>query len=286
MSTKVVAIGGGHGLANSLRAIRRYAETVTAVVSVADDGGSSGRLRDALGTIPPGDLRKCLVALGDERSVWGTAFEHRFAGGELLDHALGNLIIAGLASSTGDVIEGLDEAARLLDCVGRVLPATSVPVVLQAEADDGPVEGQVAVSGTDGIRRVSIVPGDAEVPDDVVKAIASADQLVIGPGSLYTSVLAALCVPGIRAAVADSSATKVYVCNLRPQLPETAGYTVADHVDALARHGVRPDVVLYDAARIERGTLAFPAVAGSLTDGVGDGHDPERLAAALADRVG
>src|SRR3954454_15476659 len=142
----VVALGGGHGLAATLQAARRYAGSVTAIVSVADDGGSSGRLRAALGIPAPGDLRRCLVALGDPDSIWARSFEHRFTSGELEGHAVGNLVIAGLTAATGDFAMALKEAGRLVGTVGQVLPATSGPVVLLAEADTGSVSGQVAVA--------------------------------------------------------------------------------------------------------------------------------------------
>jgi uncharacterized cofD-like protein len=282
----VVAIGGGHGLANTLRALRQYAGDITAIVSVADDGGSSGRLRDALGIPAPGDLRKCLVALGEPDSLWARAFEHRFTGGELDGHAMGNLVIAGLAAATGDFVQALDEGARLLQANGRVLPATTTPVVLRAEAALGEVEGQVAVSAAGRIAHVSIVPPDAEPPPDALHALKVADQVVIGPGSLFTSVLAALVVPAIRQALADTTAQKVYVCNLRPQVPETAGYDVAAHVEALVAHGVDPDVVLYDPSALPTGALSHPAVAADLADPNGLGHEPGRLATALSHLLG
>ena len=263
----VVALGGGRGLAASLRAARRYAGRITAVVSVADDGGSSGRLREAMGIAAPGDLRKCLVALAqDDSSLWARAFEHRFEVGELEGHALGNLVIAGLASATGDFAAALAEAGRLVGAVGEVLPATAVPVVLKAEAACGEVQGQVRVSEVGRISVVSIVPADAEPPPGVIKAIEEADQVVIGPGSLFTSVLATVAVPAIREALARTTAMKVYVCNLREQVPETAGYDADAHVEALVGHGVDPDVVLADPG---------------LADESGDGHDPAKLAAAL-----
>ncbi|MDQ3575073.1 MAG: YvcK family protein, partial [Actinomycetota bacterium] len=160
----VVALGGGHGLAATLEATRLYAGEVTAIVSGADDGGSSGRLRADLGIPPPGDLRRCLVALGEPGSLWGRVFEHRFPAGELEGHPVGNLVIAGLASSTGDFMAALEEAGRLVGAAGRVVPATATPVVLKAEADGSPVEGQVAVAGARHITKVSIVPPDAEPP--------------------------------------------------------------------------------------------------------------------------
>ncbi|MHB8330265.1 MAG: gluconeogenesis factor YvcK family protein, partial [Acidimicrobiales bacterium] len=157
-SPRVVAIGGGHGLAATLMATRRFASKITAVVSVADDGGSSGRLRRQLGIVPPGDLRKCLVALAEPGSLLASAFENRFESDDLEGHALGNLVIAGLVVATGDVQAGLDEAGRLLGAVGRVVPASTEPVVLKAESDDGEIEGQTAVMGTRHIRRVWLEP--------------------------------------------------------------------------------------------------------------------------------
>jgi len=271
--TRVVAIGGGHGLSATLRAVRRYADDVTAVVSVADDGGSTGRLRDALGIPPPGDIRKCLVALAAPNSLWAIVFEHRFDSGELEGHALGNLIIAGLASATGDFMAAIDEAGRLLNTAGRVVPATTLPVVLKAEAASGSIEGQVNVQNSGRLSAVSLVPPDPPAPQAAIDAIASADQVVIGPGSLFTSVLAAAVVPGIREALATTQAQKVYVANLRPQIPETEGYDVAAHVDALMAHGVEVDHVL---AHTEAQPLARD-------DGLA--HDPARLAKALGDLV-
>ena len=212
--TRVVALGGGHGLAASLSAIRRYASDVTAIVSVADDGGSSGRLRSAFGIPPPGDLRRCLVALADADSLWADAFEHRFTAGELEGHALGNLMIAGLAATTGDFELALDEAGRLLGAVGRVIPATREPVVLKAvvRAADGDgaadVEGQVAVGNSGRIAGVWLVPADPEPTPAALDALAAADQVVIGPGSLFTSVLAVVAVPAIREALAATRARR------------------------------------------------------------------------------
>lgn len=279
---KVVALGGGHGLAATLRATRRYAGEVTAIVSVADDGGSSGRLREALGIAAPGDLRRCLVALAaDERSLWARAFDHRFEAGELEGHALGNLLIAGLAGAAGDFLAGLDEAARLLDTVGRVLPATTSPVVLKGQAAGGAVEGQVAVASTDRVEAVSLVPPDAEPPPPAVEAIAAADQVIVGPGSLFTSVLAVLAVPAIREALRQTPARSVYVCNLATQEPETTGFDGAAHVRALLAHGYTPDVVLCDPARLAPGDMPVPRVERPLARADGLAHDPARLAEAL-----
>lgn len=282
---RVVAIGGGHGLAATLRAVRGYAGAVTAVVSVADDGGSSGRLRQAFDIPAPGDLRRCLVALGDPESAWAGYFEHRFDAGELEGHPLGNLVIAGLASATGDFITALEEAGRLVGCRGRVLPASTVPVVLKADAACGAVEGQVNVSSAGRISSVSLVPPDAPACAEAVEAIAEADQVVLGPGSLFTSVLAAAVVPAILDALATTTATRVYVCNLRPQLPETDGFDVGAHVDALLRHGIEPDVVLCQAAVLSVSDSRVPVVERHVADDAGTAHDPARLGPALAGLV-
>ena len=282
---KVVALGGGHGLAASLGAVRRYADDVCAIVSVADDGGSSGRLRAAFGIPPPGDLRKCLVALADPTSMWTSAFEHRFDAGELEGHAFGNLVLAGLAASTGDFETALAEAGRLLGAVGRVVPATVEPVVLKAAvrgAGDS-ITGQVAVGRSEGIAGVSLVPADARAPEAALDALANADQVVLGPGSLFTSVLAVVAVPAIREALAVTPGRKVYVCNLRPQLPETAGYDVAAHVDALRAHGLDIDVVLCQPDSLPLGRLDVECIQRPVARPDGTGHDPELLAAALAD---
>ena len=246
---RVVALGGGHGLASTLRAARLYAGQVSAVVSVADDGGSSGRLRQIAGIPAPGDLRRCLVAMAEDDSLWSRAFEYRFPSGDLEGHALGNLLIAGLANVTGDFGQALHVAASLLGSVGKVLPATSVPVVLKADVAGTEVVGQSNVSESDGaISSVSIVPPDAPVPDEVLDAIATADQVVIGPGSLFTSVLAVCAVPGIRSALAQQTKARViYVCNLRPQHPETSNFTAADHLRAVLDHGVPVDVMVANA---------------------------------------
>ncbi len=266
---KVVAIGGGHGLAASLRAARLYAGTVTAVVSVADDGGSSGRLRAALGIPAPGDLRRCLVALAeDPDGLWARVFEHRFDSGELDGHAVGNLVIAGLAAGTGSFSEALAEAARLVGAAGRVLPATDSPVVLKAIAAGEEVEGQLAVSLKGRISRVTLVPPDPPANVEAAAAIADADQVVLGPGSLYTSLLAALSVPGIRDAVAAAAERTIYVANLGPQDPETTGYSTEDCLAALRAHGIEPAIVVGP---------------DGLADESGLGHDSQRLADALAD---
>lgn len=286
-----MALGGGHGLAASLQAARQYASDLCAIVSVADNGGSSGRLRAAFGISPPGDIRRCLVALADPASPWAAAFEYRFEGGDLDGHAFGNLVIAGLAESTGDFELALAEAGRVLGACGRVVPATREPATLKAEvrAPDGDrrwsIEGQVAVQEAGGIAAVSIVPADAEPPPAALEALAAADQVVIGPGSLFTSILAVVAVPALREALAATPGHKVYVCNLRPQQPETAGYDVGDHVDALRAHGLDVDVVLCHPGALPCRPMGVPCVERSVARDDGLAHDPLRLAAALADLV-
>ena len=279
----VVAIGGGHGLSQTLRAVRRYAGRITAIVSVADDGGSSGRLRADFGIPAPGDLRKCLGALLPEpASPLAATLEHRFDAGALTGHAFGNLLIAALAASMGSFAEAVAETGRLLGALGLVLPATIGPVDLKATGDFGEVDGQVRIMATTGVRQLSLVPPDAQPPAAAVCALKEADQVIIGPGSLYTSVLAACCVPQLRDAITASSAQRVYVANLREQPPETAGYDVATHMAALARHGVLVDVVLADPSALPIGDLRTARVVRATVGGEGlVAHDPARLASEL-----
>jgi uncharacterized cofD-like protein len=284
----VVALGGGHGLSVVLRAAREYAGTITGIVSVADDGGSSGRLRRDFGVPAPGDLRRCLVALAGSETVWRDAFEYRFGGGELGGHALGNLVIVGLTETLGDFAAALQEAGRLLDAVGRVFPATTDAVVLKADVEGEAVEGQVAVQNSAGrIRRVELVPSDAAPPTEAIAAIATADQVVLAPGSLYTSLLPVLCVRDLRAAVAAAPGRVVQVANLRPQQPETAGLDATDHLRAVKEHGARVDAFLYqrdgalaadDAVIRDWGVEPVP---GQVARADGLVHDPGRLAGAL-----
>jgi uncharacterized cofD-like protein len=279
----VVAIGGGHGTAVTLKAARRYAGLLTGIVSVADDGGSSGRLRELLNVVALGDIRKCLVALAEEDSALAAAFERRYDEGELAGHALGNLILLGLIDATGDLVQGVREAALLLGARGDVLPATTEPVILKAESAQGTVAGQVAVMGTGHLFSVSLVPDDAQPPPLAVERILEAQQVVIGPGSLFTSVLAAVSVHGIADAVARSDAQVVYVCNLRPQVPETEDYDVAAHVAALARHNVTVDVVVCDSIQgMGIGAMDVPVRDVPLTGDNRLVHSPAKLAEALS----
>jgi uncharacterized cofD-like protein len=283
----VVAIGGGHGLSASLRAARRYAGEITAIVSVADDGGSSGRLREALPGLPaPGDVRRCLAALAEADSPFGRILEHRFGEGDLAGHALGNLLLVSLAHEMGSFPAAVDEVADRVGAVGRVLPATIDAVALVGivaeQPEEPPVVGQVAVQNTPGVCRLRLEPEAPDSPPEVAAAILAADQVVLGPGSLFTSVLAAAIAPAVRRALAETSARRVLVANLAPQLPETEGMSVADEVAAVAAHGIDVDVVLVDPRRGCVGAQV-PVVAHPVAEPDGAVHDPVLLAAALAE---
>ncbi|HEX8804319.1 MAG TPA: gluconeogenesis factor YvcK family protein [Acidimicrobiales bacterium] len=290
---RVVALGGGHGLAASIRAARGYARRVTAVVSTADDGGSTGRLRSGMALPAPGDVRHCLAAMaGPQSGPLAEALEYRFDGTDVAGHALGNLVLAALTAVTGDFVAAVDEAARLLALdpdEARVLPATAEPVELRAVTVGGEeVVGQVAVSGRTDIDCVRVVPEGPPAPAEVVEALLDADQVVIGPGSLYTSVLAAAVVDDVRRALADSAGLRVYVCNLRAETSETRGYDVADHLAALARHGIAPDVVVVQPGALPLGRLGggVEVVEADVARPHGLAHDSAKLGAALAALAG
>lgn len=252
----VVAIGGGHGQAAALEAIQTYAGSIAALVSVADDGGSSGRLTD-LGIPPPGDVRRCLLALTPEPSLWSELFAHRFETGDVREHSLGNLILAALTELYGDFTSAVDTARRMLGALGEVLPVADVPVTLSAVVDDVRVVGQAAITQSSGhISQLSIDPADTMATRRALQAVANADQIVIGPGSLYTSVISALMVQMLAPAVMRSSAQKVFVLNLVTQTGETLDMSGRDHVAALAEHaGIEgPGIVV-----VHDGQLAVPA---------------------------
>lgn len=282
----VVAIGGGHGLSASLRAVRRYAGTITAVVSVADDGGSTGRLRAAMPDLPaPGDVRKCLGALADEAEPFAAILEHRYDDGDLAGHTLGNLLLVSLAAELGSFSGAVAELAERVGAVGRVLPATVGPVELEGVlggAEGARVVGQVAVQNASGVRRLALHPPDPASDPSIATAIAAADQVVLGPGSLFTSVLAAAVVPAVQGALASTGAQRVYVANLAPQVPETEGFTVADEVAALREHAIAPDLVLVDPRRgVADEVLGTPVAVHPVAQRERAVHDPELLAAAL-----
>ncbi len=235
---RIVALGGGTGLATLLRGLKLRSSNLTAVVTVFDDGGSSGRLRRELGVLPPGDIRNCLVALAESEPLMTRLFEHRFDGGALAGHAFGNLFIASLTGVTGDLESAVREASKVLNIRGRVLPTTHGDVVLAAEMADGrTVEGESAITAAGGeIRRVYLRPGDAAPLPEALRAITRAHLILLGPGSLYTSVIPNLLVGGVAEAIRASGAVRIYVCNVMTQPGETDGYTAADHARAIIEH--------------------------------------------------
>lgn len=250
---KVVAIGGGHGQAAALEAIQCYASQVTALVTVVDDGGSSGRLTD-LGIPPPGDLRRCLLALTPEPSLWSELFAHRFSDGDVIDHSLGNLIIAGLAHIYGDFESAITTAGQMLGAMGEVIPLATDPLTLHAVIDGTEVVGQRKIGLTRGkVEDLWIEPTDVLVSRRALTAIAEADQIVIGPGSLYTSLISALKVNMLAEAVMQAPGQRVFVLNLVSQDGETMGMEGGDHLIALEDHVgiVGPSVVIAHRGELE-----------------------------------
>ena len=301
---RVVALGGGHGLAANLRALRLLTDDITAVVTVADNGGSSGRLRTEMPVLPPGDLRMALAALCEDSewgSIWGDVIQHRFAtDGELDGHALGNLMIVALWQILEDPVEGLDQMAELLGARGRVLPMALDPLdiearVVGADGSARTVSGQYQVATAEGrVEDVRLIPPRPRVPVDVLEAIGRADWIILGPGSWYTSVLPHLMIPEIAEAIAASSARKGIITNLSVGAQEAEGMTSLDMLDVLlARAGdCRFDALVADPTTLEDVLeLAEAAQQRGLRTllrqvSVGDGtprHDPVRLAAAYRD---
>jgi uncharacterized cofD-like protein len=309
---RVVALGGGHGLAAALAAWRQITRELTAVVTVADDGGSSGRIRRELPVLPPGDLRMALAALarnGDRTETMTRLLQHRFGGtGVLAGHPVGNLVLTGLAEMyDGDTVRALDDLGRLLGAEGRVLPMADVPLDLVARVEsvdpDDPertrtIRGQVAIATTAGrVREILVSPPDPPVNQAVLDAIAAADVISLGPGSWYTSVLPHLLVPRLRAALVASPARVVAVLNLEPQPGETDGFSPEEHLAVLLGHlgGVALHTVIADQESVvdRRGLLSAVRACGAelvlAPVAAPDGsprHDPARLSAALASVVG
>ncbi len=287
----VVAMGGGHGLASSLKAARLFASGITAIVSVGDDGGSSGRLRAEFDVSPPGDIRRCLSALADERSLLGRSLEYRFEEGQLSGHPIGNLLLIGLAFSGQDLQQAIDEVGRVVGAAGRVVPATTLPVVLIADSDRGTITGQVTIERAAGIRNLRFDPPDPPTPDHAVQALLEADQIIIGPGSLYTSVLATAVVDGIRQALEQTTAQRVFVANVANEKADARGFGLEEHLGALADHGVPVDLVVADCpshvtpySSISR-SVGVPILYRHLAADDGWSHEPGRLAAVLSDVV-
>jgi len=307
-SVDVVALGGGHGLAASLQALRRVTPHLTAVVGVSDDGGSSGRLRAEFGIVPPGDLRMALAALcGDDTwgSTWARVLQHRFSSkGDLDGHSLGNLLITALWEETDNLVEGLDWVARLLDAKGKVLPLCIEPLeiyadVLTAAGQTDQVRGQVQVATTPhAIQAIGLEPKNPQVCEQAVAAVRNADFVVLGPGSWYTSVLTHFQVPQMAQALHETTAARVLVINLRPQSGETEGYSAASYLEVLAKSypDFKVDFVLADVNHVGQDS---PKNAESLQElaadsgarlvlaplakvnGPSDQHDPTLLASAF-----
>jgi uncharacterized cofD-like protein len=324
---KVVAIGGGHGLNTLLRGLKEHTDNITAIVTVADDGGSSGRLRRELGMLPPGDFRNCLAALSDAEGLVMQLFQYRFAeNGDLDGHSFGNLYLTAMTAITGSFEGALEESSRVLAVRGRVMPSTLAQVTLAAEVlaperlepvalADAPaaaklgrnghtrimqVVGESNIGHSEGrIQRVYLQPEDAPAYPKAIRAVLEADLIVIGPGSLYTSVLPNLLVGDLRDALAYSAAPKAYVCNVATQAGETAGYDVQDHVEALISHVGRDvfSIVVANSNLIpgrtpgggaewvlppEQGALDVPLLLADLADNQYPWrHDPAKLAGAL-----
>jgi uncharacterized cofD-like protein len=307
LDVRAVALGGGHGLAASLAALRHVVDDLTAVVTVADNGGSSGRLRKEFGVLPPGDLRMALAALcGDDDwgQTWARVLQHRFAtGGEMHDHAVGNLLIVTLWELLGGHVEGLDWVARLLGAQGRVLPMAVTPLDITADvlglSGGDPsalttVRGQVEVASTSGqVVGVHLDPADPPACPEALAALRAADWVVLGPGSWFSSVIPHLLVPELRDALVGSRARKAVTLNLEPQPGETDGFAPETHLEVLAAHApeLRLDVVLADRGsvvdeqQLERtaaGLGAALVVADVAADDGTPRHDPVKLANAYA----
>lgn len=236
---RIVVIGGGTGLAVLLRGLKKMTSHLTAVVAVTDDGGSSGRLRDEFGILPPGDIRNCLTALADREPLMEQLFQYRFGRGSgLTGHNFGNLFITAMTDITGDFEEAIRQSSRVLAIRGQVLPSTLDRVTLAAELEDGSIlSGETLIGRTERrIHRVFLVPSSPAAPREVIEAIMSADAVVLGPGSLFTSVMPNLLVPDILRAVRNTDALRIQVVNIMTQMGETSGYTASEHVAAVHRH--------------------------------------------------
>lgn len=278
---RVVSFGGGTGLSNLLRGLKQHLlpltgvvdarrtaiEQLSAVVAVTDDGGSSGRIRSEFNLLPPGDIRNCLVALADDEAVLSRMFQYRFAnGGELEGHSFGNLFLTVLAQLTDDFVEAVRLASGILGTRGRILPASTIPAQLGAEMRDGSfVIGESAITQSHaGVRRVQLLPAEVPAVPETLQAIAEADIITVGPGSLFTSLVPNLLVPGIAEAVATSRAFKIYICNLMTQPNETLGMTATDHVTALHAHAGRS---LFDAILVNRAPIPAELIATYAAEG-------------------
>src|SRR5215470_11911581 len=272
---RVVAIGGGTGLSSLLKGLKAYTTTsdgpriaqLCAVVTVSDDGGSSGRLRKEFNMLPPGDVRNCIVALSEDEALLSRLFQHRFAKGQNLEgHSFGNLFLAALTSLTGDFGEAVRLSSEILATRGHIFPATTANIELEALMQDGTrVRGETKITASKGrIEELFLVPPNPDPPPQTLEAIANADLITIGPGSLFTSLIPNLLVKGISQAILDSKATRVYICNLMTQANESLGLSAADHIRALNRHAQGQ---LFDYALLNRTPASEEMKAKYATEG-------------------
>ncbi|MGG6294660.1 gluconeogenesis factor YvcK family protein [Leptolyngbya sp. AN02str] len=258
---RIVALGGGTGLSTLLRGLKNYSANITAVVTVADDGGSSGRLRREIGVLPPGDIRNCLAALADEEKLLTELFQYRFKAGDgLTGHSFGNLFLTVMSEVTGDLEQAIAASSKVLAVRGEVLPSTLSDMRLWAELSDGRrIEGESSISEANGtIVNIGSIPANPPALPRVLEAIAEADYIIIGPGSLYTSVIPNLLVPEIVEAIVNRKVPRVYVCNVMTQPGETQGYTVSDHIRAI--DAVTGDRRLFDAVLVQKKTPSAHAL--------------------------
>lgn len=243
---KIVAIGGGTGLSTILKGLKHITGNITAVVTVGDDGGSSGRLREELGVLPPGDIRNCIAGLASEEDLVTELFQYRFKNGNGLEgHSFGNLFLSALCSITGDMVSAVKESSKVLSIRGRVLPSTLDDMKLYAELEDGRIiygESHIPEAGGK-IARLKATPANLKALDEVIQAIHEADIIILGPGSLYTSIIPNLLIEDISKAISKSEARKIYICNIMTQPGETDDYTASDHIKAILDHAIQPNII-------------------------------------------
>ncbi|MDR2709195.1 MAG: YvcK family protein [Elusimicrobiota bacterium] len=254
---KIVALGGGTGLSTLLRGLKKYTDNLTALVNVADDGGSSGKLRSELGILPPGDIRNCLVALSEEESLMSKLFQHRFQTSGVLDgHSFGNLFLTAMSAISGGFYNAVANCAEVLAIRGRVLPITLSSVIMEAELKSGrQITGESNISNVyEKINEIILFPPNPPAAPEVLKVIRGADILIFGPGSLYTSVVVNFLVDGVVSAIKKSGAYKIYIANIMTQPGETTDYTLGDHIKALEKHSYKGilDCVLVNKSEISK----------------------------------
>jgi len=304
---KIVALGGGSGLSTLLRGLKKYNKYITAVVNVADDGGSSGKLRTELGVLPPGDIRNCLVALSEEESLMSRLFQYRFpAKGTLAGHSFGNLFLTAMSSISGSFDSAIANCGEVLAIRGRVLPVTLSSIVIEAELESGKkIRGESKIANAEGrIKRICLIPISPPAAPNVINVLKNADVIILGPGSLYTSVIVNFLVDGVIDAIKSSGAYKIYVCNIMTQPGETKNYRLSDHIVAVQEHSYKGilDCVIanegpipeelakryerYGAYQVENDKICVRTVKKSLfSDEIYARHNPDKLAEVLAEII-